>query len=323
MRTLIEVDGAPVFAIAVHDGTGRAAVHEGVLIEGAQGWGEFSPPASADVAEVANWFTAATEAGTIGWPDAVRGRVPVAVTVGAVDPQEAYDIVAASGCRTAEVSVGEGPQAADIERLAAVRSALGPSGALRCDAGQRWDPDTAIAAIPALATAAGGLQYVAAPSRTLDETVMVRAAVDVPVAVEAALLADRSRAEPAAIATAADVVVLRCAPLGGVRRALRFAERTGLPCVVSSAGETSIGLSAGIALAGALPELPFACALGTATQLVDDVVSEARSLIPVDGYLPVAPMPPRPDPARLQRCRITDSAREAWWRDRLHAAVAG
>jgi O-succinylbenzoate synthase len=88
---------------------------------------------------------------------------------------------------------------------------------------------------------------------------------------------------------------------------------------VSSTHETSIGLAAGLAVAGALPELPFACALGTRLLMSGDVVSAARSLVPVDGCLPVAPMPPAPDDELVARYALTDPDRLAWWRKRLRA----
>jgi o-succinylbenzoate synthase len=124
-----------------------------------------------------------------------------------------------------------------------------------------------------------------------------------------------------AVAEAADVAVIKCTPLGGVRRALRVAEACGLPVVVSSALETSVGLSAGLALAGALPELDFACGLGTLSLLEGDVVGPARALTPVDGYLPVAPVTPTPDPALVDRYELRDPARVQWWRDRLARLV--
>jgi O-succinylbenzoate synthase len=121
---------------------------------------------------------------------------------------------------------------------------------------------------------------------------------------------------------AADIVVLSCGPLGGARRALRVAEVCGLPCVVTSALETSVGLAAGLALAGALPELPFACELGTRSLLAADLVAASRSLLTTDGYLPVAPMSPAPQPDLLARYAVTDPQRVARWRDRLGAATA-
>ena len=111
--------------------------------------------------------------------------------------------------------------------------------------------------------------------------------------------------------------MIKCTPLGGVRRALRVAEASGLPCVVSSALETSVGLAAQLALAGALPDLDFACGLGTVSLLVGDLGADPGSFLPVDGYLPVPRTPPTPDPVLLETHRQTDPGRAAWWRDRL------
>jgi O-succinylbenzoate synthase len=107
---------------------------------------------------------------------------------------------------------------------------------------------------------------------------------------------------------AADVAVLKVQPLGGVRACLQIAERIGLPVVVSSALETSVGLAAGVALAAALPELPYACGLGTATMLTADVVADP--LRPVAGELTVR----RPVPAAglLDAVRADPAGTERW-----------
>ncbi|CAN5301023.1 enolase C-terminal domain-like protein [soil metagenome] len=319
MRALINFDDAPIFAIPILDGP---ELREGMLLEGPQGWGEFSPPADVDEQTSARWLTAAMEVGTVGWPDPVRGRVPIAVTVPAVDPARAHQIVTASGCATADVTVATRPGslADDIARLEAVRDALGPGGAIRVDANGHWAVDTAVSSIAALVSAADGLDYVEQPCRTLDELAAVRRRVDVRVAADQSVRyaqhpLDVSRAD------AADIAVLTCAPLGGARRALRVAEVCELPCVVSSALETSVGLAAGLALAGALPELSFACGLGTRTLLAGDVVAPSRSLVPVDGHLPVAPMPAAPDLESIRRFAVTDADVIARWRHRLRAAV--
>ncbi|MDT5326542.1 MAG: o-succinylbenzoate synthase [Mycobacterium sp.] len=322
MQTMIDFDQAPVFAIPVVGGVGDVNVREGMLIEGPQGWGEFSPNDECDDHAAARWLTAAIEAGTVGWPDPVRGRVPIAVTVLAVDPLRAYEIVANAGCRTAEVTVADrkGALGDDLARLEAVRDALGVDGAIRCTANGMWDVDTAASAIAALDRAAGGLEFVEQPCRTFEELAAVRGRSSVPIATTVPIGADD--APRASLVGAADVAVLRCGPLGGVRRALVVAEACGLPCVVASTRETSIGLSAGLALAGALPELKYACGLGTRSLLTGDLVAGPRSLIPVDGYLPVAPMPPAPDPELVRQFAITDKDRIAWWRERLRTARA-
>ena len=313
MKTWIDFDEAPVFAIPLTDELDGLGVYQGMLIEGPQGWGEFGAPRNCSDEVAGRWLTASIEAGTVGWPDPVRGRVPVAVTVAAVDPDRARRIVADTGCRTAAVRVGGvgGNLAADIARVEAVRDALGPSGAIRCNAAGSWDVDTAVTAISALDSAAGGLEFIQQPCRTLDDTATLRAMITVPVAVDAA---------NANLAAAADIAVLNVGNLGGVRRALRVAETCGLPCVVGASLQSSVGIAGGLALAGVLPEIGFASELATVGLFTGDVVSAGRSLIPSDGYLPVAPMPAAPDAVGLARFAVHDPETIAWWRKRLKAA---
>ena len=321
MKTWIDFDTAPVFAIPLTDSVGGLVVCEGMLIEGPQGWGEFSPPADCDDRTAARWLTAAIEVGTVGWPDPVRGRVPVAVPVPSVGPARARQLIIDSGCRTAAVRVADRADslAGDIARLEAVRDVLGPSGAIRCDANGHWDVDTAAAAVPVLDRAAGGLEFVEQPCAGLDDVASLRRRVGVPIAVDQSV---RDAPDPLrlALADAADIIVLTAAALGGVRRALRVAEGCGLPCVVADEMHSSIGIAGGLALAGVLAETGFASTLGGACLLSGDVVSPGRSLIPDDGYLPVAPMPPAPDPDRLERFGAGEPETVARWRGRLASA---
>lgn len=320
MKTWIDFDSAPIFAIPLTDEVDGRQVCEGMLIEGPQGWGEFAAPAGAAPERAARWLTAAIEVGTVGWPDPVRGRVPVAVTIPPVSAERARQLVSDAGCRSAVVHVG-GSLADDIARVEAARDALGPNGTIRCDADGRWDVDTAIAAIGALDRAAGGLEFVEQPCATLDEVAQVRRGVEIPIAVDQSI---RDAAEPVRLSLTgvADLAVLTVGPLGGVRRALRVAETCGLPCVVAAELGSSIGIAGGLALAGVLPDAGFASELGTARLLAGDLVTDARSLIPFDGYLPVAPMPPGPDVERLHRYGPADDATVTRWRTLLSAAQA-
>jgi o-succinylbenzoate synthase len=293
-------------------------VREGVLLEGDAGWGEFCPFLEYDDRVAAAWLATAIEASATGWPAPVRDVVPVNCTVPAVGPERAREIAATSGCTTAKVKVADHPNSLgdDVERLAAVRDGLGPDGFVRCDANGLWQVDQAVTAIRELDRAAGGLQYVEQPCRTIEELAAVRKRVDVPIAADESI---RQAEDPlrVAVAEAADIAVLKCAPLGGVRRALEVAEAAGLPCVVSSALETSVGLAAELALAGALPQLDYACGLGTIDLLSGDVVAD--SFVPVGGMLPVPRRPPAPDVALLKRF-AADDARAEWWRERLERA---
>ena len=293
-------------------------VREGVLLAGPAGWGEFCPFPEYGDDEALPWLATAVEAATTGWPAPVRDRVPVNAIVPAVGPQEAFDLVVASGCGTAKVKVADrgGTLAQDLARVEAVRAALGPAGAVRVDATAAWDVETAVRELTLLDRAAGGLQYAEQPCATVAELAAVRRRVDVPIAADESI---RRAQDPLAVALAgaADIAVIKCAPLGGVRRALEVAQACGLPCVVSSALETSVGMAAELALAAALPQLDHACGLGTIGLLRSDVVPAAQSLVPVGGYVAVPAAPPAPSAQLLARLAPADPARTRWWLERL------
>lgn len=292
---------------------------DGVLVRGDAGWGEAAPFWDYDDAASGAWWDSAVEAADEGWPAPVRDAIPVNVTVPAVDADRAHAIVTGSGgCRTAKVKVAEEGQtlADEVARLEAVRDALGPGGAIRIDVNGRWDVEEALARLAVLDRAAGGLEYVEQPCATVDELARVRRAQPVPVAADESV---RRAEDPLAVARAgaADVLVLKVAPLGGVRACLALVEQAGLPVVVSSALETSVGLAAGIALAAALPELPYACGLATAQLLAADVTSDP--LLPVDGAIGVRAVAAEPG---LLAAHAAEPELRQRWLDRLGRVVA-
>ncbi|MEV4318918.1 o-succinylbenzoate synthase [Actinocrispum sp. NPDC049592] len=300
-----------VYAIPLRTRFRGITVREGMLIQGPRGWGEFCPFTEYDDAEARRWLATAVEQATVGWPAPVRDRIPVNCIVPAVDPSQAFKIAVGSGCSTAKVKVADHRQSLgeDVARVEAVRDALGPNGKIRVDANAAWDVDTAVVHIRALDRAANGLEYVEQPCKSTAELAAVRRRVNVRIAVDESIRRAENPLE-VVVSGAADIAIIKCTPLGGVRKALRVAEATGLPCVVSSALETSVGLSAQLALAGALPQLDFACGLGTLSLLTGDVVE--TPLVPVDGFLPVPTQPPRPVFTAFE----ASPGRAAWWRDR-------
>jgi O-succinylbenzoate synthase len=284
----------------------------GVLLRGPAGWGEFSPFPDYDAATCARWLAAAREAADEGFPAPVRDSVAVNTTVPAVDAETAHAMVRASGCATAKVKVAEAGQtlADDIARVEAVRDALGPTGKVRVDANAAWTVDEAVSALKSLDMF--GLEYAEQPVPTLAEMAQLRRRVDVLLAADESV---RRAEDPMRVAglEAADIVVLKVQPIGGVRRCLEVAEACGLPVVVSSAVETSVGIAAGVALAAALPELPYACGLGTVSLLDGDVTGDP--LLPVDGKLPVRKVAPD-----LALIHAADDVRD-WWLERMEASL--
>lgn len=262
----------------------RVTWREAILVEGPSAWGEFSPFPDYPPEVTVRWLAAALEAACAEWPEPVRDEVEVNTTVPAVPAVVAAALVTESGCRTAKVKVGEPGQgfAEDLERVRAVRKVLGPDGRIRVDVNAGWTVEQAAERLRRLAEF--DLEYVEQPVRTIEELETLRSMVDLPIAGDEVIrLAD----DPMAVIErgVVDILVLKVQPIGGMRRLLELADRSGLPVVVSSALDTSVGLAAGLAAAAALPELPYACGLGTAPLLAGDVVDDP--LVPVDGRLAV------------------------------------
>ncbi len=294
-------------------------VREGLLVKGPLGWAEWSPFWEYERPEIDAWWAATVEAGWLGWPAPLRSSVPVNVTVPAVGPDQARAIVVASGCRTAKVKVAERGQtfADDLARVEAVRDALGPAGRVRVDVNGRWSVDDAFARLRELARF--GLEYAEQPCASVDELAdlrlrFARAGLDLPIAADESI---RRSGDPERVvaAHAADVAILKVQPLGGVRRCLELADRLALPVVVSSAIESSVGLRAGLALAAALPELPYACGLNTAALLTVDVVDDP--LVAVNGEIAV-----RDVHVRENLAWQADAATSARWQDRASDFLA-
>ena len=287
-------------------------LRQGALLQGPAGWGEFSPFPDYGPRECARWLACALEAAALGWPAPVRASVPVNVTVPAVGPEQAHAIVSRSGCRTAKVKVAEPgqPESDDVDRVEAVRDAIGPTGRIRVDANGGWDVDAAERMLIALSKF--DLEYAEQPCASLAELAALRRRVDVPLAADESI---RRAEDPLRVraAGAADIVVLKAQPLGGVRAGLEIADACGLPVVVSSAVDTSIGLAAGVALAAALPQLPHACGLATMSLLAGDVT--AHPFMQTGGELPVRAAVV--DPCELARWEVD----AADWRVRLLAAA--
>ncbi len=265
-----------------------------VLLEGPSGWGECTSPPPGYPVDPAAARRAAEEAAWGAWPVPVRPRVAVNALIPALPPDEAAALAAAAvadgfGCVKVKGGVG-----GDVDRVAAVRDAIGPATALRVDANGAWDVETAVAVVAALSPY--DLELVEQPVVSLEDLGRVRRRITVAVAADECVRGVDDARRLASLA-AADAVVVKVQPLGGVAAAMAVVEAAGVPAVVSSLYETSVGIAAGLALAAALPELPWACGLGTAALLDGDVVIDP--LLPVDGELELRR--PVPDPALLDR----------------------
>lgn len=323
LRALL--DGAVPFALPLRRRFRGLDVREGVLIHGPRGWGEFAPFDDYSDQAAARWLGSAVEAAYGTWPEPVREVVEVNAIIPAVGSDDAIGLareaVLGGGCRTVKVKVEGTDLAADEARVAGVRDVLDTVlgrgvGRLRIDVNAAWDVDTASRNLRRLS--AYGLEYVEQPCRTPGELRELRGRVDVPIAADESI---RTAADPFAVAVRefADVAICKPAPMGGVEQTLRFAERVGVPVVVSGSLDSSVGLAVSVAAAAALPELPYACGLGTGALLAADLATTTS--LPADGVLAVRA--PRPDlDALVAAHERLPRGRDAWWRDRVAAAWA-
>lgn len=283
-------------------------VREVALIDGPAGWGEFGAFVEYEPPEAAFWLASGIESAYGERVSGLREVIPINATVPAVPASQVPDVLARfPGVGTAKVKVAEPGQtlADDVARVNAVRTVI-PT--VRVDANGGWTVEEAVAAAQAL-SADGPLEYIEQPCRTVPELAEVRRRVDVAVAADESI---RKASDPLAVvrAHAADVAVLKVAPLGGVRALLNIAAQIDIPVVISSALDSAVGIAAGLAAAAGLPRLEHACGLGTGGLFVEDVADIAA----VDGGLAVADV--SPEPARLAALAAPADRRD-WWIARI------
>ncbi len=309
------LDAARVVALPLATRFRGVDVREALLLRGPSGWTEFSPFAEYDDDEASTWLAAAIDFGWSDPPAPLRAAIPVNATLPAVVPELVARVLDRfPGCRTVKVKVAERGQSLeqDVARVAAARAYVGAGGRIRVDANGGWGLDGAERALRALA--GFDLEYAEQPCATVDELAELRSRIHdlgVPIAADESV---RKADDPLAVARAgaADLLVVKAQPLGGISAALRIVAEAGLPVVVSSALDTSVGLSMGAFLAAAVDDLPFDCGLGTAALLAADVTE--NPLTPVDGAIAVRRIEVSGD---LLARHAAPADRAEWWRDRL------
>lgn len=309
------LDGSAVVSLPLVTQFRGIDTREAMLLRGPNGWAEFSPFTEYDDAEAVTWLAGAIDFGWGPAPEVNRHSIRVNATLPAVAPEAVEGVLARfPGTRTAKVKVAERGQSLqdDVARVRATRAFLGPEGRIRIDANGGWNVDEAEHAAHEFAQF--DLEYLEQPCATVPELAELRARLhdwQLPIAADESV---RKADDPLLVARegAADILVLKAQPLGGVTRALRIAAEAGLPVVVSSALDTSVGLAMGAALAAALPDLEYDCGLGTAALLAADVTDDP--LAPVDGAIAVRRV--EPDAGLLDRYGATPD-RVAWWHARL------
>ncbi len=283
-------------------------VREVALFQGEYGWGEFSPFLEYDYQECAPWLMCAIEAATKPRPKLYRSSVRVNGTIPATNDKSVIKSLVETyqGVKTFKVKVGDN-LGEDIVRLAQIRS-LGRDIKIRIDVNGLWSVKDALTNLYAFYEEVGPFEYVEQPCATLEELRELKASIHIPlkIAVDEAL---RKVKDPFAIdlSGAADLVMLKVQPLGGIARAHKLAEHHKLPVVVSSALESAVGIDYGLQLAASFPEMNFDCGLGTGSLLGADVAS----LPIVNGEIEITEVEPDFNGYEVA------PERYEWWKNRV------
>jgi O-succinylbenzoate synthase len=327
--TIAEIaEQAIPFALKLNGKFRNTQTRTGVLISGPSGWGEFAPFPEYSDEICAKWLAGALESAFGTFPEKLRSSVPVNSIIPMLNVEQTISAVEAAvnvhGMTTFKVKVADSSPdslASDELRVKAVRTTLvrlGIEGKIRIDANGQWNLDQAMQAIPILDQAAGGLDYIEQPCSTIAELIELKNRMQsweqpVQIAVDESLrLAETI--DVAQIKSAADILVVKAIPLGGVQRALDLVTQIGLPAVVSGSLDTSVGLSSGIALAASIPQLYGACGLGTGTLFAEDLVTPTT--LPTNGELVVRRASPDAHLLATSATKVSDGDR-LWWQERI------
>jgi o-succinylbenzoate synthase len=281
---------------------------EVALIQGPQGWGEFSPFLEYDDNECAPWLASAIEAATVARPERFRNEIAVNGTIPELNDKKEIEALMRtfSGAKTFKVKVG-GNLTEDVMRVARVFSNA-PKAAIRVDVNGLWSVDEALTNLYAYYEEIGPLEYVEQPCATIEELRELKHRIKIPLRIAADEVI-RKAADPFKVdlTDAADIVMLKVQPLGGIGRSLEIAQHHGLPVVVSSALESAIGIEYGLELAASISDLNFDCGLATGSLLTRDVAEHKI----IDGKIALGQISPQLDGLDASPDRFE------WWKNRI------
>lgn len=287
----------------------RGVTHREVaLLQGPQGWGEFSPFLEYDDNECRPWLASAIEAATVARPARFRNEIAINGTIPELNDKKDIETLmrSYSGAKTFKVKVGKNLNE-DVIRVARVFS-IAPKAAIRIDVNGLWSVDEALTHLYAYYEEIGPFEYVEQPCATVEELRELKAKIKIPLRIAADEII-RKAPDPFTVdlTDAADVLMLKVQPLGGIKQSMEIAAHHGLPVVVSSALESAIGIEYGLELAASVEELTLDCGLATGSLLADDVAEHKI----VNGKIALGQISPQLDGLDVS------PERYEWWKNRI------
>ena len=279
-------------------------VREVALFHGEAGWSEFGPFLEYDDQESSTWMKAALEAAHNPWPHLYRSEIPINATLPIVEVDEVPTILRRfPGAKTVKIKVDDFEAGATIVEAAL---SYNENFRVRLDVNGGWDAAVAINNLLEYHLRFGKIfDYVEQPTRHLSELALVKAESPIPIAADESIRKNLNSSFED-FSTYADIAILKWQPIGGFAAAHALAKQIGLPVVISSALETGVGISHGLALSASFPQESLAAGLGTVALFEGDVCEPAA--LAVDGYLEVK----RRQPVLREKYLATPDRVEHW-----------
>ena len=285
-------------------------IREAFLFRGSQGWSEFSPFIEYDDAESSTWLKAAIEGAYKPWPELKRTKVSINATLPRIASEKVASFMSNySGCTTVKMKVNNFED--DADRLEALLDFM-PEAKVRLDVNGGWSLAQARAYIHDYFMRFGNVfEYIEQPCMELSDIAELKQEIPMKIALDESIrkFLDSDFKD---ISEIADVAIMKWAPSGGIESARKIIAEIGLPAVVSSALDTGIGISHGLALAASLQEFDFACGLCTTALFVGDITDPSPR--PIGGEIEVKAIAPKPE---LLEKYAASAERKLWWENRV------
>ena len=299
-----------VVAIPTRTNFRGVTIREAALFRGAAGWSEFSPFIEYSDVEAEKWLYAALEGANTPWPELKRSSIGINATLPKVEIDRVPEILNRfPGAMTVKIKIDDFEN--DCELVEAALD-FNPDFKIRLDVNGGWTLETALLNLYNYYLRFGKVfEYIEQPCLEIADLKELKKEIPMKIAIDEsirkALTSDFSEAKEFA-----DIAIIKWAPSGGITRANKLIEKIGLPAVISSALDTGIGISHGLALAASQSDLSFDCGLATSSLLESDVINP-----PLEITAGTIAVQRTSLDEKLAAKYLASADRRLWWQNRI------
>ena len=299
-----------IVAIPTRTNFRGVTIREAALFHGPAGWSEFSPFAEYSDEQSEPWLNAALEGAYSPWPKLERNSIGINATLPKVEIDRVPEILNRfPGAKTVKIKIDSFES--DNELVEAALD-FNPDFKVRLDVNGGWDLETALLNLYNFYLRFGKVfEYIEQPCLRIEDLKALKKEIPMKIAIDESIRQSLS-SDFSDVKEFADFAIIKWAPSGGITNANKLIEKIGLPAVISSALDTGIGISHGLALAASQSNLNFDCGLATTSLLESDVVIPPLEI--TAGTISVNRTSPD---EKLVAKYLAPADRRLWWQNRI------